>query len=103
MKIKAPWGPLRVWGPQESIPCFSPPLSGPEQSPTTYSVGSVYINGRSCQTSFQKADISLFVQIFPWTCSLFHGIYCSYIENASNLYYTLAKEEITKLLDAASP
>ena len=27
MKIKASWGPLRVWGPRRSIPCSPPPLS----------------------------------------------------------------------------
>ena len=28
MKIKASWGPLKVWGARGSIPC-PPPLSGP--------------------------------------------------------------------------
>ena len=41
-KIKASWGPLKVWGPRRSIPCSPPPLGRPgdEQSYTIlYSLG----------------------------------------------------------------
>ena len=44
MKIKASWGPLKVWGPRGSIPCSPPhPLGGPGCGYNQIPVTSTYI------------------------------------------------------------
>ena len=63
---KSPMGPLKSLGAPGKYSLFLPTSQWPEQSPTTYSIGSLYINGEVVKLHFKK-------QIFLYLSRFFHG------------------------------